>query len=86
MDTVSAAANHHVRVMEARIEKQKELVQQLEAAGADPAEQIQRLDLLMRAFGGNAHSTWQSLTNGTRCKEVRHGDCSQDAFRTRGTN
>jgi len=38
MDTVSAAADRHVRVMEARIEKQKALVQQLEATGADPAE------------------------------------------------
>jgi hypothetical protein len=50
MDTVSAAADHHVRVMEARIEKQKALVQELEAAGADAAEQIQRLDLLVRVL------------------------------------
>lgn len=50
MDTVGAAANHHVRVMEARIEKQKALVQQLEATGGDPAEQIRRLDLLVRAL------------------------------------
>jgi hypothetical protein len=50
MDTAKAAAAQHVHVMETRIEKQRALIQQLEAEGADPAEQIRRLDLLVRTL------------------------------------
>ena len=50
MKNAKAAAVLHVRVMEARIEKQSDLVRQMESAGQDSSEQISRLNLLRLAL------------------------------------
>jgi hypothetical protein len=50
MEKARAAAVQHVRVMETRIEKQKGLIEQIEAAGQDSSEQIRRLNLLRLAL------------------------------------
>jgi hypothetical protein len=50
MENARAGAVQHVRVIEARIDKQKALVEQLEASGEDATEQIGRLKLLKLAL------------------------------------
>ena len=50
MERARAAGVQHVRVLEARIEKQRALLQQAEATGINPAEHIERLKLLQLAL------------------------------------
>ena len=52
MEKAKAAAARHVRVLEARIEKQRALLEQAKASGEDSQEHIRRLKLLQVALDG----------------------------------
>jgi hypothetical protein len=71
MGKARTAAFQHVRVMEVRIEKQKGLVEQIEASGQDSSEQIRRLNLLRFALAEMVIHCGQLTPS---VKEAAHGN------------